>query len=285
MKKIAAIVLLILIIIAISGCSSSVEERETRTITATQNEITVSSESGSNESEKAVESKSESTSEQISEQTTEQALKQTKEQTPKQTPKQTQKQSSKQSKENGKRILIAYFTRADNVKQDKNLDAISSASINKNGTKIIGNMEIIADYIKNTTGGDKFSIQTEEFYSQDYETTTDQAMQEQNDDARPKLVTQVENMDDYDIIFIGYPNWWGTIPMPVVSFLESYDFSGKTIIPFCSHEGSGLGGGVSDIEAACPKSDVLEGFAVRGSMVRDSQTDISKWIDDLGIMQ
>lgn len=183
------------------------------------------------------------------------------------------------------RILIVYFTRADNVKQDDKLDAVSSASITKNGDTIIGNMKIMADYIKETTGGEEFSIKTELSYSQDYDETTDQAKKEQQDDTRPKLISQVENMEEYDIIFLGYPNWWGTIPMPVFSFLESYDFTGKTIIPFCSHEGSGLGSGVSDIEKLCPDSVILEGLAICGSKVNESKNDITEWIDSLGILK
>lgn len=183
------------------------------------------------------------------------------------------------------KILIAYFTRADNVKQDENLDAVSSASINLEDSDYIGNMEIMADYIANRTGGDKFSIQTLELYSQNYRSTTDQAKEEQNNDARPELVDNLENIDDYDIIFLGYPNWWGTIPMPMYTFLEAYDFTGKTIIPFCSHEGSGLGSGVTDIKELCPDATILDGLAIRGSKVKESEGEILEWIETLEIFE
>jgi flavodoxin len=183
------------------------------------------------------------------------------------------------------KILIAYFTRADNVKQDENLDAVSSASINLEDSDYIGNMEIMADYVANRTGGDKFSIHTLELYSQNYRSTTDQAKEEQNNDARPELVDNLENIDDYDIIFLGYPNWWGTIPMPMYTFLEAYDFTGKTIIPFCSHEGSGLGSGVADIKELCPDATILDGLAIRGSKVKESEGEILEWIETLEIFE
>lgn len=184
-----------------------------------------------------------------------------------------------------RKILIAYFTRADNVKQDENLDAVSSASINLEDSVYIGNMEIMADFVAKKTGGDKFSIQTLELYPQNYRSTTDQAKEEQNNDERPELVDNLENIDDYDIIFLGYPNWWGTIPMPMYTFLEAYDFTGKTIIPFCSHEGSGLGSGVADIKELCPDATILDGLAIRGSKVKESEGEILEWIETLEIFE
>ena len=92
-------------------------------------------------------------------------------------------------------------------------------------------------------------------------------------------------MDDYDVIFLGYPNWWGTIPMPLYTFLEEYDFSGKTIIPFCTHEGSRLGSSVQDITALCPQSTILDGLAVRGGNVSDAQDDVTAWLQELEIIE
>lgn len=92
-------------------------------------------------------------------------------------------------------------------------------------------------------------------------------------------------MEDYDIIFLGYPDWWGGLPMPVYTFLEEYDFSGKTIIPFASHEESGFGNGPSEISEVCPKAKIMDGFAARGTEVASSKADIEKWINSLDLEQ
>ena len=113
----------------------------------------------------------------------------------------------------------------------------------------------------------------------------DQAKQEQEDNYRPELATEVENMDSYDVVFIGYPNWWGTMPMPVFSFLEEYDFSGKIIIPFCTHEGSGLGRSVEDITKICRQSTIQKGLAIRGSSVETAQDDVSEWLHEIGMAE
>ncbi len=185
--------------------------------------------------------------------------------------------------ENHSKILIAYFTRADNIQIDPDIDAVSSASININGSSYKGNLTIMADYIEEVTGGDTFSILTTEYYPTGYRDTTNVAKEQQNNDARPQLSNHVENMEDYDIIFLGFPNWWGGLPMPVYTFLEEYDFSGRTIIPFVSHEGSGLGNTISEIAKICPNSEVMEGFAVRGSEVSSSKDDIVNWIEGLDL--
>jgi len=106
---------------------------------------------------------------------------------------------------------------------------------------------------------------------------------ELDEDARPELSAHVEDMDAYDIVVLGYPNWWGTIPMAVYTFLEEYDFSGKTIVPYCTHQGSGLGRSVTDIKTLCPDSTILDGLAVSGSHVSNAQSDVDKWLSDLGL--
>lgn len=187
--------------------------------------------------------------------------------------------------ENKTKILIAYFTRADNVKIDPDIDAVASASINIKGSSYNGNVAILADYIKEATGGDTFSILTAEYYPTNYRDSTNVAKEEQSSDARPELSNHVENMEDYDIIFLGYPNWWGGLPMPVYTFLEEYDFSGKIIIPFASHEGSGLGNGPSEIAEICPDAQIMDGFAARGTEVSSSKADIETWITSLDLEQ
>lgn len=170
--------------------------------------------------------------------------------------------------ENKSVSLVVYFSRAENIDFDANVDAVTSASINldEDGNPI-GNLYLLATYISEETGADIFSIRTEEKYPTGYRDTTNLATEEKNENARPPLSSHVDNINDYDVIYLGYPNWWGTLPMPVASFLEEYDFTGKTIIPFASHEGSGLGSGISMIKDICPEAEVLDGFAIRGGEV------------------
>ena len=145
-----------------------------------------------------------------------------------------------------------------------------------------GNTETIANMIAEYTGGDLFQVETTTVYPDEYNDLIAQARQEQDDDARPELASSVEDMDAYDTIFIGYPNWWGTMPMTMFTFLESYDFSGKTIIPFCTHEGSALGRSERDITELIPDAELLEGLAIRGSNVDSAGSDVTHWLEELG---
>lgn len=147
----------------------------------------------------------------------------------------------------GSNILVVWFSRVGVTPFDDSVDAISSASVNIRDGELVGNMQYLAEFIGTETDGDLFQIITEKEYPTDYRDTTDLASVEQSNNERPALTSHVENMDQYDVIFLGYPNWWGTLPQAVVTFLEEYDFSGKTIIPYCSHGGSRLGSGPRDI--------------------------------------
>jgi flavodoxin len=171
------------------------------------------------------------------------------------------------------RILIAYFSRAG---ENYNVGFIKK-----------GNTQVIAELIVEKTGSDLFKIETTVQYPESYKETTDIAKREQAENARPKLSTHVDNMDQYDIILLGYPNWWGTMPMAVFTFLEEYDLSGKTIIPFCTHEGSGLGRSESDIASLVPDVTLREGLAIRGSNVNSEQAkqDVTNWLKKLGLIQ
>jgi flavodoxin len=163
--------------------------------------------------------------------------------------------------------LIAYFSRKGN---------------NYVGGEIvdlpIGNTEVIAKMIQEIVGGDLFRIDTVKPYPEDYDETTEVAKEELRSDARPELANQVTNIDAYDVVFLGYPNWWGTMPMAVWTFLESYDFSGTTIIPFCTHEGSGLGRSIGDVAKLCPKADVVNAIAFRGGAVMKARGEVDRWI-------
>lgn len=170
------------------------------------------------------------------------------------------------------KCLIAYFSR-------KGQNYVSGRIVDLK----VGNTEVVAKMIQKKTGGDLFYIETVKAYPKDYTETTEVAKNELRAKARPKLTGRVENMKTYDVIFLGYPNWWGTMPMPVHTFLESYDFSGKKIVPFCTHEGSGMGHSEKDIAKACPKATVLEGIAIHGSGAGSAEPEVSSWMDRLGI--
>lgn len=165
-----------------------------------------------------------------------------------------------------KKCLIAYYSR-------RGQNYVSGEIINLP----VGNTEVIAKKIQAIKGGDLFHIDTIKPYPVDYTRTTEVAKVELRQNARPELNDSVKNMEDYDTIYLGYPNWWGIFPMAVFTFLESYDFSGKTIIPFCTHEGSGLGG-ERDIKKLCPNAKVLSGIAIYGSKVATADFALQSWL-------
>jgi len=146
-----------------------------------------------------------------------------------------------------------------------------------------GNTRTVAGQIHNIAGGDIFEIQAVKGYPEDYEAVKKVAKQELNSGIKPALKTEVTNIKSYDIIFIGYPVWWGTFPAPVRTFLSGNDLSGKTIVPFCTHLGSGLGNSVKDVSKICPNSTLLEGVAVSGNDVKTSQNKISEWLKKIKI--
>ena len=168
-------------------------------------------------------------------------------------------------------ILIAFFSSAGNIDPNATIE----------GGVGQGNTKAVAEMVHELIGGELFFIETVEKYPANYEDTIDVAMQQQRANARPALATQVENVDSYDVIFLGFPNWWGTLPQPVFTFLEEYDFSGKTIIPFCTHEGSGFGRSIGDLESLVPDATLLEGFTVRGSSASNAGDDVAQWILEL----
>jgi len=141
-----------------------------------------------------------------------------------------------------------------------------------------GNTRNMAEQIKAFTNADIFEIVPTTAYPKDYTACTKQAKQEINDNFKPTLKTKLDNLDSYDIIIIGSPNWWSTIAPPVATFLSSYNLKGKTILPFITHEGSRMGRSVEDIKKLCPTATILEGLPIRGSSVKNSGNDIQKWL-------
>lgn len=142
----------------------------------------------------------------------------------------------------------------------------------------IGNTEIAAGIIQRLTGADIFKIEQIKPYSVNYNECIAEAQEDQRRNARPELKKYPGSIDGYEVIYLGYPNYWGTMPMAVFTFLESFDFSGKVIKPFCTNEGSGLGNSIKDIKKLCPNAIVEEGLAIHGGSVRKSQKDIEQWI-------
>jgi flavodoxin len=169
-------------------------------------------------------------------------------------------QSQPQNLGSGKKILVVYFSHS-------------------------GNTRVIAEDIQKATGADIFEIQPVNPYPSDYNAVVDQAKREINANYKPALKTKLDNIEKYDIIFVGSPNWWSTVAPPVATFLSSYNFDGKTIIPFITHEGSRMGRSVSDIQRLCPKSTVLEGLSIRGSSVNSANADVVNWLKKLNIIQ
>jgi flavodoxin len=141
----------------------------------------------------------------------------------------------------------------------------------------------IADDIAEYTGGDLFSIQTSVAYSGNISSLIDYAQDEQDEDARPELTTHIENLDQYDTIFIGYPTWWYDLPQVMYSFFDEYDFSGKTIVPFNSANGSRFSGTIGTIQQLEPDADVItEGLSVHQNNVSNAKSEVEKWLKGLG---
>lgn len=186
--------------------------------------------------------------------------------------------SQKQATADGK-ILIAYFTAGEN----SGVDAVSSASYSEVDGKAVGRVRALADMIQTRTGGELFSIKTSVVYPADGGKLIEYAQEEQNDKARPELTSHIDNLDDYSIIFVGYPNWWYDMPMVMYSFFDEYDFSGKTIIPFNVHNGSRFSGTIDTIKELEPDATVIEdGFTVSERNVADAAEDVAEWLNGLG---
>lgn len=163
--------------------------------------------------------------------------------------------------------LIVYYSRADENYVSGVLKMLP-----------VGNTEIAAGYIKELTGADMFKIEQKEPYSAGYNECIAQAQEDQKKDARPELVNMPDSIEKYSEIYLCYPNYWGTVPMAVFTFLDNFSFEGKTVKPLCTHEGSGMGRSEGDIKAHCKGAKVEKGLAVQGSSVGTSKSQIEKWI-------
>lgn len=164
-----------------------------------------------------------------------------------------------------KKSIIIYFSRAD--------ENYSVGYISK------GNTEVIAEYIRDLTNADMFKVERKVPYAKDYETCIEEAKVEQQNNERPELVNTLDSIDDYDVIYIGAPVYWGILPQPMVTQLEKLNWHGKTVRVFTTHEGSGLGSIPSQIKMLCPGANVLDdALAIRGASVHSSRNRVEDWV-------
>ncbi|MCH5300420.1 MAG: NAD(P)H-dependent oxidoreductase [Ruminococcus sp.] len=140
-----------------------------------------------------------------------------------------------------------------------------------------GNTERVAEFIQKAVGGDLFEIETVKEYAEDYYQCIEEAKQELNEGARPELKEFMDSLDEYDTIFVGYPNWWGTMPMAMFTFLENYDLTGKKIVPFCTNEGSGMGSSERDLKKTCKGASVERGLSIHGAEAAESENMVAAW--------
>ena len=146
-----------------------------------------------------------------------------------------------------------------------------------------GNTEAVAGMIQSEVGGDLFEIAPAEAYTEDYDTLLDIARDEQSSGARPALSNTVDNWEDYDAVFVGFPNWWSDAPMAVYTFLESYDWTGKTLVPFNTSSSGGFGRSLDGVAESASGANILEGFTVRSSALDGAQADVSAWLAGLNL--
>lgn len=183
----------------------------------------------------------------------------------------------------GSSVLIAYFSMPEDV-DTSGVDAVASASIVVRDGERQGNTEYVAKIIQETVGGDLFRIETIQDYPLDHDPLVDQAADEQDESLRPELAGHVENMEQYDTVILGFPNWWGDLPMPVYTFLEEYDFNGKTIIPFVTHGGSSFSDTRNTISQLQPGAAISENtLSLSRNDVSESEAEIRQWAESLNL--
>lgn len=203
------------------------------------------------------------------------------EQTPsaEQTP--TEDQETADTTESGK-SLVVYFSMPETTAPDNMTQEEDNSVVVIDG-EVLGNTQYVAYVIQENTGADIFRIEPETPYPTDHDTLVDLAAEEQDNNARPAIKDSIEDLEQYDTIFIGYPNWWGDMPMILYSFFDQYDFSGKTIVPFNTHGGSGFSNTISTIAELEPSAEINEdGFTVSRNNVQEAEQDIISWLNDLG---
>ena len=183
--------------------------------------------------------------------------------------------------ENGK-TLVVYFSMPETTDPNNMTEEEANSTVVIDG-EVLGNTQYVAYVIQETAGADLFRIEPETPYPTDHDTLVNLASEEQANAARPAIKDSIENLEQYDTVFVGYPNWWGDMPMILYSFFDEYDFSGKTIIPFNTHGGSGFSNTISTIAELEPNAVVNEdGFTVSRNNVQEAKPDILAWLEELG---
>lgn len=177
-------------------------------------------------------------------------------------------------------ILITYFT----MPETDGVDTVAGASRVVVDGEVLGNTQYIAQLIQQSVGGDLFAIETAQEYPGSHDPLLEFAYNEKGENARPELSSHIENLDNYDVIFIGYPNWNADLPMPLYTFLEEYDFSGKTIVPFITHGGSGFSRTISTIKKLQPNATIIsDGLSISRNDVGEAQNEVSEWVQTLDL--
>ena len=183
----------------------------------------------------------------------------------------------------GSKVLIAYFSFPEDV-DTSGVDAVAGASVVVRDGEKLGNTQYVAQTIQETIGGDLFRIETVQQYPLDHDPLVDQASDEKAAGARPELSTHIDNLEQYDTVLLGYPNWWADLPMPLYSFLEEYDLSGKTVIPFVTHGGSRASRTIETISRLQPDALVQDSALVLSrDDVASSAQDVADWAAGLNL--
>ncbi|NDV94499.1 flavodoxin [Dysgonomonas sp. 521] len=186
-----------------------------------------------------------------------------------------------QSSNKEKKILITYFS----VPETDGVDASSGASRKVTDGKLQGNTEYVASIIQQETKGDLFEIKTVQQYPETHKELIDYAKEENESKARPKLLTKIKDLEKYDVVFIGFPNWWYDMPMPLYTFFDEYDFSGKTIVPFCTHGGSRFSQALKTIAELEKDAKILDGYSVSRDNLDVVKDEVIKWLQKIGIKE
>lgn len=250
MKKITAILLSAMLVLSLAACGNNNQNTAEDTSAGTAAPVTEPADSSAENTTEPAEDETEST------------------------------ETSGTTETGNGNILVAYFS----VMETDGVDTVAGASRVAVNGEVLGNNEYIAQIIQRETGGDLFSIETVQDYPTTHDPLLEFAYNEKADDARPELATQIENLDSYDVIFLGYPNWNADLPMPLYTFLEEYDFSGKTIIPFTTHGGSGFSRTIQTISDLQPNATVIsDGLSISRNSVSGAERDVVDWVNGLNL--
>lgn len=249
MKRLTVIILSALMVFSLTACGSSSQNRAEETPAESQTEtLDGEQEDGSTDSEEQNQESPEGSS--------------------------SQAEAGDTAGTGGGNILVAYFS----VMETDGVDTVTGASRVTVDGEVLGNNQYIAQIVQQQVGGDLFSIETVQEYPTTHEPLLDFAYEEKADNARPELATHIENPDSYDVIFLGFPNWNADLPMPLYTFLEEYDFSGKTIIPFCTSGSSGIGSSAENLHPLADGAAWLDGRRFSGGTGRDAMIE---WANDM----